>query len=107
MSVSNFVCNTVYYPCHDLMTRNHPQYVQNVCSHFILVINDMKWYRLQNMVKLHFCAVFNKLICSSTPFYIKEKLVSLNVIHNCTTRHHNHHQILIHCQKKFHLFGCA
>lgn len=98
LSVFNYA-NIVFYPCLDLVSKNRLQYVQNVCCRFIFGlrkydhisarINELKWLKISNTVRLHFVMFLFKVRSTSTPIYLSEKLIPRNVMHNCNIRHHN------------------
>ena len=89
-------CNIVYYPCLDLIAKNRLQYVQNVCCRFVYKlrkydhvsqkIKELKWLKISNTVQLHYVVFLMKLLRSSVPIYLKEKLLFRSVIHSRTIR---------------------
>ena len=98
LSIFNY-CNVVYYPCLDGIAKNRLQYIQNVCCRFVhglrkydrvsQLINSIKWLRISNTVKLHFTVFLLKVIKTSSPQYLREKLVFREIIHNRALRHRN------------------
>ena len=90
LSTFNY-CNIVYYPCLDVVTKNRLQYVQNICCRFVFKlrkydhisekINELKWLNINNTVNLHFVVFLMKIIKSSVPGYLKDKLVCRSAVH--------------------------
>ena len=90
-------CNILYYPCLDQTTKNRLQIVQNTCCRFIFNLRkydhisekyvELRWLRMDNIVKLHFLIFLYRLFHSSAPPYLREKLIFRNVVHNRNIRH--------------------
>ena len=90
LSTFNY-CNIVYYSCLDVVTKNRLQYVQNICCRFVFKlrkydhisekINELKWLNINNTVNLHFVVFLMKIIKSSVPGYLKDKLVCRSAVH--------------------------
>lgn len=92
-------CNIVYFPCLDSLTKNRLQIIQNSCCRFIFrikkydhvsaKINELKWLKIENVYKYNLLVFVHKLIISSTPSYLREKLIFRHDLHDVNTRFSN------------------
>lgn len=90
-------CNILYYPCLAQTARNRLQIVQNTCCRFIFnlrkydhiseTFTELRWLKVDNIVKLHYLIFLYRLFRSSIPQYLREKLIFRNVVHNRNIRH--------------------
>ena len=90
-------CNILYYPCLDQTAKNRLQIVQDTCCRFIFNLRkydhisekyvELRWLRMDNIVKLHFLIFLYRLFHSSAPPYLRKKLIFRNVVHNRNIRH--------------------
>lgn len=90
-------CNIVYYPCLDSVSRNRIQRVQNTCVRLIFglrkydhvshKLGELKWLRMVTAVKLHYLVFIHRLLHTSVPSYLRERLSFRCNIHDRLTRH--------------------
>lgn len=90
-------CDMVYYPCLDKEMKNRVQKVQNACCRFIFGlrkfdsisdnIKDLCWLKLDKLVSLRYIVFVHRLLMTSTPAYLKAKLITRDNVHTCHIRH--------------------
>lgn len=91
-----YYCDIVYYPCLDLATKRRIQKVQNTCCRFIYglrkfdhvssKIQELKWLKFDSSWKYHFLVFVHRLLVTSTPTYLRNKLVCRRQIHDANIR---------------------
>lgn len=91
-------CDIVYSPCLDVLTQSRIQRIQNVCCRFVSNLRkfdhlsdkflQLKWLKMSNHTKCHYLIFIHRLLLTSTPIYLREKLVSRSSIHNVNIRFH-------------------
>lgn len=84
-------CNVVYYPCLDAFTKNRIQGVQNACCRLVCGLRkfdhisdsfrDLKWLNVDSTVRYHFLTFIHRLLLTSVPVYLKDKLISRQSVH--------------------------
>lgn len=89
-------CNIVYFPCLDNLTKNRLQHIQNTCCRFVFKlrkydhvfqkINDLGWLRIENLFKYHLTVFVHRLLLTSVPPYLRNKISFRHDIHNINTR---------------------
>lgn len=92
-------CNVVYYPCLDKVSANRLQSIQNACcrlicrvrkyEHISPSIKQLRWLKIENMFKMNFLMFLTKIIHSSQPVYLRNKLVFRKDTHERNLRHLN------------------
>nr|CAI5863097.1 unnamed protein product [Callosobruchus analis] len=102
MSVVRY-CDILYYPCLDSITKLRLQKVQNSCCRFICglrkydhisdKIREMGWLPIEKVVKLHYIIFVHKLVTTSIPYYLFEKLISRRNSHDLNLRHRDNYTI--------------
>lgn len=95
LSIINY-CITVYYPCLDKITQYRLQKIQNSCCRFIFglkkfdrvseKINQLGWLNISNTFNLHMSVFVHRLFLTSSPSYLREKLIYRREIHNVNIR---------------------
>lgn len=94
-----YYCYIVYYPCLDMVNKKRIQKVQNTCCRYIFdlrkfdhvsnKISQIGWLNMENLFK-YFILVFVHNICiTSTPLYLKEKLIPRGTVHDVNIRGRN------------------
>lgn len=88
-----------YYFCLDLMTENRIQKVQNICCRFSLglrkydrvsaKIKELGWLKMEYLARVHFLVMVHKILISSVPFYLRQKLVCRSDLHSVNVRNGN------------------
>nr|CAH7767839.1 unnamed protein product [Callosobruchus chinensis] len=96
MSVMRY-CDILYYPCLDSITKLRLQKVQNSCCRFVCglrkydhisaKIKEIGWLTIEKTVKLHYMIFVHKLVTTSIPHYLFEKLISRRNAHHLNLRH--------------------
>lgn len=96
LSVLNY-CDFVYGPCLDSADRNRIQKIQNACCRFLydlkkydhisIKIKESKWLTMQNRRKLHLLCLTHSILKTSTPTYLKNKLIFRNTLHAANVRY--------------------
>lgn len=86
----------LYYPCLDVLSKNRVQKIQNTCCRFVYglrkydhissKIADLNWLTMERTFTHHLLVFGHKLILTSTPSYLKEKITYRNQIHNRVIR---------------------
>ena len=86
----------VYFPCLTVTDINRLQIIQNTCSrlinnlrkydHISHTYSDLKWLNMKNLFKYNFLCFVHKIMLTSIPAYLREKLVSRFTIHNLSVR---------------------
>jgi len=89
-------CNIVYFPCLDKITIYRLQKLQNQCCRFIFnlrkfdrvskKISELGWLRVDNVFTHHIAVFVHKLLRTSSPAYLSEKLVFRKHLHNVNLR---------------------
>lgn len=89
-------CDIVYYPCLDSATKYRIQRVQNTCCRFVYglrkfdhvsrKIQELKWLKFDFAWKYHFLVFVHRLLTTSTPTYLRKKLVHREQIHAVNIR---------------------
>lgn len=92
-------CNVVYYSCLDKLTQNRLQKIQNSCCRFVYrirkyhrtssKINELGWLRVENIYKYNMSVFTHRILCTSSPPYLRKKLIFRNNIHDLNLRHAN------------------
>ena len=96
--LSNFnYCSFVYGPFLTIREQQKIQRVQNSCVRFIFGLRkydhispqfrSLSWLNMLNRRKLQFAVFIKKIMLTSSPLYLRNKLVSRADIHNVNTRH--------------------
>lgn len=95
LSVFNY-CNMIYYPCLDLRDRNRLQKIQNTCcrliyglrkyDHISAKIKEIKWLKVTYIYQFHLLKFVHRLLLTSTPSYLRNKLKHRSQIHNLNIR---------------------
>lgn len=90
-------CLIMYFPFLDLVSKNRLQKVQNTCCRFIfdlrkydhvsIKIQELQWLKFNNIWKLQFLLFVHRLLITSTPRYLKDKLISRNELHSRNIRY--------------------
>lgn len=98
LSILNY-SSIVYFPCLDKFTQYRLQKIQNSCCRFIFGlrkydrvskrINQLGWLTVENTFKLNFSVFIENLMHTSSPFYLREKLVFRGEMHNTNIRYPN------------------
>lgn len=91
-----YYCYIVYYPCLDMATKKRIQKVQNTCCRYVFdlrkfdhvscKINQMQWLNMENLFNYFILVFVHNLYTTSTPLYLKEKLIPRSAIHNVDVR---------------------
>lgn len=94
-----YYCDIVYYPCLDKSTKNRLQKVQNTCCRFVHNLRkfdhisdkfkQLNWLNIHNTWLYHLLVFVQRLLITSTPDYLKNKLVPRREIHGRTIRDNN------------------
>lgn len=89
-------CDVVYGFCLDSTDRSRVQKVQNTCVRFIYSIRKydhishafkgLNWLNMENRRKLHFLVFVKRIVTSSTPSYLFNRLVRRSYFHSRNTR---------------------
>lgn len=92
-------CNILYFPCLDKITQYRLQKIQNTCCRFVCglkkfdhvstKINELGWLRLNNQVKYQLSVFVHRLLSTSSPTYLREKLFFRYNMHNVNIRFGN------------------
>lgn len=90
-------CNFIYWHCLDVVHKSRLQKIQNTCCRFVFnlrkfdsvsqKIKILNWLNISNRIKLQQMVFVHKIIISSTPQYLKEKLIHRNQLHSINIRH--------------------
>lgn len=90
-------CNIVYYPCLDSITCSRIQKIQNTCcrlifnlrkyDHISVPFKNLGWLNVSNLYRYLFLSFLSRLLVTSTPPYLREKLVFRENIHKINIRH--------------------
>lgn len=88
---------TLYYPCLDKITQHRLQKIQNCCCRFVFglkkydrvteKINQLRWLKLDNTYNYHMSVVIKRILATSSPPYLREKIVFRRDLHSINTRH--------------------
>lgn len=91
-------CDIVYFPCLDVLTQNRIQRVQNICCRFVCNLRkfdhlsdkftQLKWLKMAEHTNYHYLTFIHRLLLTSTPVYLRQKLITRNSVHNVNTRFH-------------------
>ena len=89
----------LFYPCLDFVTKYRLQKIQNACCRFVfglkkfdrtsIKIKELLWLKIENVYKLHLSSLVFKILSTSDPPYLREKLVFRKDIHNIHIRYPN------------------
>nr|CAH7757971.1 unnamed protein product [Callosobruchus chinensis] len=89
---------TVYFPCLDQITAHRIQKIQNSCCRFIFSIRkydhvsakimELKWLKMNQRFKYNLLTFVHKILCTSIPSYLREKLIFRENIHEVNIRHY-------------------
>ncbi|VEN33939.1 unnamed protein product [Callosobruchus maculatus] len=85
-------CNILYFPCLDQHTKNRLQIIQNNCVRFVCNLKKfdhvtqsysmLRWLKLENLVQYHYLLFIHKVLTTSKPDYLREKIIFNQAIHN-------------------------
>lgn len=88
---------TLYYPCLDAITQCRLQKIQNCCCRFVFglrkydrvsaKIHQVGWLKLDNVYKYHMSVIVKRILSSSSPPYLREKISFRRDLHNVNVRH--------------------
>lgn len=91
-----YYCDIVYYPCLDTFTKNRIQKIQNTCCRFVHNLRkfdhisdkfrELNWLNVNNTWLYHLLVFVQRLLITSTPDYLKNKLILRNEIHDRSIR---------------------
>lgn len=89
-------CNLIYYSCLDVITRNRLQKIQNTCcrliyglrkyDHISAKIKELNWLKLNYTYKFHLLNFVHRILITSTPSYLRNKLIHRSQVHNLNIR---------------------
>ena len=89
-------CLVLYYPCLTQKDRQRLQVIQNNCCRFIFGIRkydhvnekiaQLNWLKISNVFRYLLLTFVYKLLKSSTPMYLRSKLIFRSQIHNMPVR---------------------
>nr|CAH7742951.1 unnamed protein product [Callosobruchus chinensis] len=92
----NLYAMVVYFPCLTVTDMNRLQIIQNTCSrlinnlrkydHISHTYSHLKWLNMKNLFKYTFLCFVHKIMLTSIPAYLRNKLVSRFTIHNMSVR---------------------
>lgn len=98
LSIVNY-CFVVYYPCLDQVTKYRLQKIQNSCCRFIYglkrrdhvskFINDLGWLKLDLLYEYFLCMMIYRILNTSVPLYLREKLQFRRNVHHVNVRSSN------------------
>lgn len=84
--------------CLDALSKNRIQKVQNTCCRFVCNLRkydhisskfgDLGWLKVENAFNYQLLVFVHRLILTSTPCYLKDKLICRNQIHDRNIRSH-------------------
>lgn len=88
-------CNGIYFPFLDLQTKNRLQVMQNNCVRFIFEAFwwyshnyiELTWLKLSSLTEYHALVLIHKIITTSKPEYLREKLICRHELQNLNIRH--------------------
>lgn len=91
-----YYCLILYYPCLDMLSKNRIQKVQNTCCRFVCNLrkydhisskfSELNWLKIEETFKYHLLLFTHRLMLTSIPSYLKEKIVYRNQIHDRNIR---------------------
>nr|CAI5861082.1 unnamed protein product [Callosobruchus analis] len=86
----------VYFPCITAVDIKRLQIIQNTCSrlihnlrkfdHISHTFSTLRWLNIKNLFRYTFLCFVHKIMLTSTPLYLRQKLVSRFTIHNLSVR---------------------
>nr|CAI5840107.1 unnamed protein product [Callosobruchus analis] len=95
MSKINYAL-AVYYPCLTTQNTRRLQIMQNTCSrlinnlrkfdHISHTLYEMKWLNVKNLYKYSCLSLTHKVVTSSFPRYLKQKLTTRSSVHDVPVR---------------------
>lgn len=104
-------CNILYYPCLLDAIKYRMQIVQNSCVRFIfnlrkfdhisLKYSQMRWLKIHDIVKHHYAIFIHKVLHTSKPEYLREKLIFRGELHDVRIRNTDTLSIPYHCTTLF------
>lgn len=93
-----YYCDIVYFPCLDVLTKNRIQRIQNICCRFIYNLRkydhlsekykQLNWLKMKESVNYHYLTFIHRLLLTSTPIYLRQKLISRSHVHSINIRFH-------------------
>lgn len=88
---------TLYYPCLNSINQSRVQKIQNSCCRFVYglrkydrvsaKINQLGWLKTENTFKYHMAVIIKRILASSSPPYLRERIIFRNDLHNVNIRH--------------------
>ena len=90
-------CIIMYFPCLDKTTQYRLQKIQNSCCRFVFglrkydrvsaKIKELGWLTIENAFKYHLAVFVHRLLYTSSPPYLREKLSFRHNVHQLETRY--------------------
>ena len=90
-------CIIMYFRCLDKTTRHTLQKIQNYCCGFVFnlrkydrisaKIKELGWLTIDNAFKYHLSVFVHRLLYTSSPPYLREKLSFRHNVHQLETRY--------------------
>lgn len=90
---------TLYFPCLDNITQHRLQKIQNCCCRFVFglrkfdrvssKINELGWLKIGNLYKYHMSVFVYRILSTSSPSYLREKLIFRYNVHCVNIRNSN------------------